>query len=483
MDFLDPKRKKAHQVRLFIGYGLMAILLFFSTATVVLLTRGYYVDRATGDIYRNGLIVVDSHPTSGNVFVNGDLSGSTVRKLVLPEGDYLIEIKRDGYRTWQRNISLEGSVIEQLIYPFLFPETLVSETIASYSDKTALITQSPDRRWLVIEQTNRFGGFDVIDLGNKEYRKTTITLPSDTVTPSKGLHSYELVEWSTNNKDVLVKHSWDNGSEYIVLDINNPLASLNVSKLFTQFSSFEVSLWDKKPNQFYLYNPETKRLVRAKSSDKSATVILAGVEAFKPYKDDIVVYVNDEQEVRILNRDDNVLVREILKHKSYLLDYAEFNKKAYLVVGSGAETKSYIFVDPLKEIKRQPELLPAPFRLLIVKTPKYVSFSNNARFIMVQGGTEFAVFDGETNRLARYDLGVDIAVDERAYWMDGHRLTLVSNNKTNVFDYNGLNLQTLGDSDILTKTFFDRDYEAMFNVFTTGKTREIIKTDLLVKSN
>jgi hypothetical protein len=50
-----------------------------------------------------------------------------------------------------------------------------------------------------------------------------------------------------------------------------------------------------------------------------------------------------------------------------------------------------------------------------------------------------------------------------------------------VFDFNGLNLQTLTAADPSTRAYFDRDHEAMFTISTTDKTKQIIRTELLVK--
>jgi hypothetical protein len=66
MYYLDPKGKRAHTIRLFIGYFLMAIVLAISTLLVVLITNGYDVDRKTGGVIQNGLIVVGSNPIAGN---------------------------------------------------------------------------------------------------------------------------------------------------------------------------------------------------------------------------------------------------------------------------------------------------------------------------------------------------------------------------------------------------------------------------------
>jgi hypothetical protein len=62
MDFLDPKRKKSHHKRLFIGYLLMAVAVAMGTLILLFSAFGYGVDRKTGDVIQNGTVFVDSQP-------------------------------------------------------------------------------------------------------------------------------------------------------------------------------------------------------------------------------------------------------------------------------------------------------------------------------------------------------------------------------------------------------------------------------------
>jgi hypothetical protein len=48
--------------------------------------------------------------------------------------------------------------------------------------------------------------------------------------------------------------------------------------------------------------------------------------------------------------------------------------------------------------------------------------------------------------------------------MDGHRMLMVLNDKTVVFDFDGTNQQTLAPSLPGFIPFFDRSYEALYNI-------------------
>ena len=481
MDFLDAKSRKAHRVRLFVGYALMAVALGISTLLIVLLASGYDVDRSTGNVIQNGLAIVDSHPVSADIYANGQLKGKTNQHLLLPEGSYSIELKAAGYRPWEHKVTLEGSSIEQLVYPVLFPEKLVTNSLKTYETAPAMVSESADRRWLVLQLNNKFGSFELVDLADIKHSRTELSLPADTLTPAPGEHSFKEVEWASDNTNLLIEHNWPTGTEYILLNRSNSLQSLNITKLFPAQTGFKITLRDKKADQFYLYNPATHSLMSGLAGTKTVTALLAHAVQFKTYKDSTILYVNENKEVHLAQKDKDYLIRTLPEATKYMLEYAEFNNKVYLVVGSQADGRTYVYEDPLKSLTRVPARSPQPLRVLIVDKPEYVSFSAIARFVAVQSGSKFVVFDAETGRQFRYDKSVSLATGQRAVWMDGHRLSLVSNEKIMVFDFDGTNAQTLNAALPLTQAYFNRDYDAMFTLANNNGKTDLTRTELKIK--
>ncbi len=62
MDFLDPRKKRAYKIRLYIGYFLMAVALSIGTLILLFEAYGYDVNHKTGEVIQNGLVFVDSRP-------------------------------------------------------------------------------------------------------------------------------------------------------------------------------------------------------------------------------------------------------------------------------------------------------------------------------------------------------------------------------------------------------------------------------------
>ena len=125
MDFLDPVKKRALRNRLIAGYFLIGTAILLVTLILVFQSYGYDLDRKTGSIIQNGLLFVSSEPVPSDIYLNGkQVKSNSDARLVLPSDVYKLELKHDGYRTWQRTISLAGASIDRVVYPFLFPTKL-----------------------------------------------------------------------------------------------------------------------------------------------------------------------------------------------------------------------------------------------------------------------------------------------------------------------------------------------------------------------
>lgn len=487
MDFLDPAKKRAHIRRLYIGYALMAVVIGISAGILMLESRGFTVDRSTGEVIQNGLVFVAAHPEPADIYINGKLHRSqTESRLVLPEGHYSFELKRAGYRPWKHDVQLEGGKIERLVYPFLFPENLISKDAQLYANAPAFASQSPDRRWLLVLQPGSMTNFDLFDLGNERLPSKPVVLPAGIMTASEQPQSLTPTEWSTNNRHVLVKHTFGDQFEFIMIDREAPGNSFNVNRLFN-ISPTEVALRDKRHDRLYVLDANGT-LQTADVRSRALAPLLQRVLAFKPHGGEQVLYVTDRAaspgkvNANILDGNRSYTIKDLVAGGPYLIDMARFDNRWYVAVGSAKEGKTYVYRDPLDPLRRQIYQHLVPTAILRAKNPTNVSFSFNARFVALQGGTEMSIYDAEMDRRFDYDMNVPIAPGSTAKWIDGHRLSILSEGKIVIFDFDGLNQQTLNASAYLP--FFDRDYLALHTIApsATAKGRYALqRTDMKVK--
>lgn len=488
MDFLDPKKKRHHLIRLYIGYVLIGLIIAMGSIILLLQSYGYGVDRKTGQIIQNGLVFVAAQPEQADIYLNNKLVKSRdTARLVLPEGSYTLELKRDGYRSWKRSFNLLGGSLERFVYPFLFPEKLEPVEQQRYATPPGFATQSPDRRWLLVQQPGQLVAFDVFDANDPKKAVVPLTLPASLFTASDK-HTTKLVEWSTDNRHVLVEHIFTTGHEFVVIDREAPAESVNINKSFNRTPT-QVAMRDKRFDRLYLYDQTAQRLDFATLKDGAIKPVQSGVLAFKSHSEDMLVFATTQNaemgkaNIMVQDGQGTYRLREVTADAKYLLDIASFDGRWYIVAGAPTEHKVYVYKDPLPVLKHQTNVPLVPATVLRVNTvPTDVSFSANARFVAVQGGQDFAVYDAEADRTYRYHQDLAFAPDDHARWMDGHRLYAVIGGKLTVFDYDGINQQTLTPNLPGMLPFFDRDYKLLYNIApSSGTAAALTRTPLKIQ--
>lgn len=178
MDFFDPQKQKRHNLRLSIGYVVIGTVLLLATTVLLHLANGYGLDRQ-GRVIQNGLVFVSTHPSGADVYLNDKRhKDRTNTRLNVPAGQYVLELKREGYRDWKRALNVEGGKLQRFDYPFLFPVDLQTEVAKQYESAPLLSTQSIDRRWLLVA-AGEPNTFDLYDLNAKEPEARQVAVSGD----------------------------------------------------------------------------------------------------------------------------------------------------------------------------------------------------------------------------------------------------------------------------------------------------------------
>ncbi len=475
MDFLDPQKQRAHTYRLLIGYVLVGIALILTTIILLYQAYGFGIDK-NGQIIQNGLVFVSSTPNPAKIYINGEkYKDDTNVRIPLPAGQYTFELQRDGYEHWKRAITVEGGSVDRFDYPFLVPTKLQPTTYKEYTAKPRLVTESPDRRWLVTQSGDSFIRFTIFDLNKKEDATgTEIVLPDAvaSATQSGTTGGWDLVQWSSDNQHVVLKHSFQKdgqtASEYILLDRENPAQSLNLTTAWGM-NPASIQLQDRAYDKYYLFDEVNHKLMTATIKAPQPKLYLDHVLSYKSYGDDIMLYATDENvakgkvAVRWHQGTDEHLIRTFDAGSQYLLDLTRYDGDWYVVAGSSAEGKAYVYRNPVDMLKTQDITVPVH----VLKAPNFnhLEFSDNARFIMIEKDTTFAIYDAEYDKGYTYTAKQPLdAPQQYASWMDGHRILYTSGGKAVIFDFDSINQRTLVANDAAALPLFDRDYEYMYTL-------------------
>ncbi len=450
MDFLDPARQARHRVILWIGYVLIAAGIVIATLVLLYQAYGFGIGK-NGTVIQSGLVFLSSQPDPANIYLNGKLNNSqTNARVSLPAGIYHVQLTRDGYRNWQRTIEVEGGDVQHFDYPFLIPKKLTSKKIQSYAASPPLATQSPDRRWLLIQKPGSMIDFNLYDLKNPDKPAESLRLPdnllSKAATPGE---NWQLEEWADDNKHVVLQHNYDGKSEFILIDRTDLAKSQNIDKVLSA-NPTKLTLLNKKYDQYYLYDAKTLALQKATLTAPAAVTVLEHVLAYQSYASDTLLYATDSGApagkvlVRLKIGDRVYPERTFPAGGTYLLDLTKYSGTLYVAAGASNLDRTYIYKDPVGQLKKLPDHALVPTQVLHVPQPSFVSFSNSAQFIMAENGNQFGVYDIENKKGYSYVTQQPIdAPQQHAAWMDGNRLTYVTGGQLIMFDYDDTNQQIM----------------------------------------
>ncbi len=71
MDFLDPKKKRANTIRLYLGYLLVGIAIAIGSYIIYYQSYGYGYNTKTREVIQNGLVFVSARPEAADIYLNG----------------------------------------------------------------------------------------------------------------------------------------------------------------------------------------------------------------------------------------------------------------------------------------------------------------------------------------------------------------------------------------------------------------------------
>lgn len=471
MDFLDPTRKKAHRRRLLAGYLLVAVAVAMGTLILLFSAYGWDVNRKTGDVIQNGTVFVDSQPGGSLITLNGEEQRNrTASRLVMPGSrQYTIKLSQDGYRDWERTFSLEGGKIERIVYPVQLPNKLKTVETQLYATAPELASQSPDRRWLLVQQPAQTYVFDLFDLNNPTAAASTIIIPRSILTEADKPATVRIVEWANDNRRVIIERTHDGKLEFLMIDINAIASSVNINTTLT-VAPTSVTLRDKKADQLYIFDAIGGILRVGDLKNRTVSgAILTNVLAYKSYGTDIIMYAtrvgaaDGKMNVRIRENDKaTYLLKSIPVSTIYMLDVAESDGTPYYVIGSAVNDATFVYRDPLPTLKGQNRSSLLVSAVLRLTAPKFVQFSANMQFISVQSGNKLVVYDTVGDRQFKLSLKHDILETTKLKWMDGFRFSFADIEQGYMIDFDGSNEQPVVPTLATAELYYAPNYETVF---------------------
>lgn len=488
MDFLDPKKQRKNTITLYLGYLLIGIAIVFSTIVLIYQANGFEVDKK-GKLVQNGLVFYSSQPNPASIYIDGvKQPQQTNSRLSIAAGQYKVRLSRDGYLDWQHALSVQGGDVQHYDYPFMIPKTLAPKAYGTaYATAPSVMTQSRDKRWLVVQPNADTPTFEVYDLKNPTAAPTPIIIPTE-VAPT-GTASWKALQWADDNQHILLSRTEGANVTYLLLDRADAQQSKNLTTALSLPAGAILSLNNNKHDQYYLHNPATGELSTISLAAPLPTVVAKNVQAFKSYGNSTILYATTTDApagkiaVNMLAGGRTFFLRNLTAGGTYLLDMAGYSGTPYVVIGGSADNSVYVYKDPEAQLRGGAKLAVA-MRALRVPNPQFLAFSPTAQYIMVQGGASVAVYDIYQQRLHIYKEAAPLdAPQTHANWMDGNRLVYVSDGKLQMHDFDQTNAHALSAALPEYLPAFSPDYKYVYTLAPATGGTQLLQTPLLIPAD
>ena len=137
--------------------------------------------------------------------------------------------------------------------------------------------------------------FVVYDTGkeNIEDPINSFSFNDGSIFSSDNIKKVKVVEWSSDNRHVLVKHTFQKKDEYLLIDIEDESKTINLNRTIKGFDNVKkLALFDKQPNELFVLNSKND-LIRIRVSDGRKTAVEKDVIDYKSYSTDRVVFIKN----------------------------------------------------------------------------------------------------------------------------------------------------------------------------------------------
>jgi len=227
-------------------FFLVFILIPLITFFVIQLAKGYRLDLQKKKFTPQGILVATSVPDGASVFINSELKTATNNTISLPPGDYKVEIKKDGFFSWTKNLKIEKELVTKT-ETFLFPKAPELRPLTFLGAQTPLL--SPDGTKVIysvpLEEPEKAGLWllDLVEFPLGIIPKSPRQIVRSTLVRD---FSQASISWSPDSRQILVSLRGQN----FLLDPTQFTPNQNLINISWNLKSISQSWQKEKERQF-----------------------------------------------------------------------------------------------------------------------------------------------------------------------------------------------------------------------------------------
>ncbi len=466
MDF--DEKKKRQLIRVIIAEIGMVLSVIAIVVVSTMAAMGFMIS-GNGGIEQSGLMQLHSLPTGASVKIDGNaIFPRTNLSRTLSSGTHHLEIYREGYDNWQKDIKVMPGVLLRIYYPRLFLQNRTVEAVQNLAEKDELEFYSvSDNRNFILYAKKDASEWQLLDVRGDEIKSTPLDLSGilpgmveekadrkkageNTIEQHKFdfLGEIKEIRWTSSEECVLVSVKYEDKIEWILVKLKDIANSVNISRTFGLGEDVKLAMIDNTGNQIYAL--ERRQLRRINVGDGvMSRVLLDNVIDFANYGSSVVYLTgNDENKERAIgtyrdNEKGGVEIADVEDGVAVSLAISTYYGDDYVIWMENNKMIYYVgklpgYTDTLGE---QTDLKRAEDEIKLSATPEALTLSPGNQYVVARKDKKMMVIDLETGELYEYDSSV-----AGLRWFDASMMYAIVDDKIMVWDFDGTNKRDLAKS-------------------------------------
>jgi hypothetical protein len=408
--YRQPSKRK-ELIKLTAVYAGMTILVAVIVTLIVFFVLGFRFDSGKGRVEQYAFLQFSSVPSGATVKIDGTTLGSkTPNKSSVPAGKHEVIMSRDGYETWGKNISVKAGAMMWLNYALLIPKNLTVEPVANY-ESIYLSLASPEGHSMLIEGRSDTPTFDLVDLSSDTIKSTKLIIPSNLYSEPATVgvsHIFSIEKWDDSGRYVLVKHTYNDKVEWLVMDTQDIASTKNITRLFDVTIS-NIYFAGNGGNSLYALDSKDIRKLDL-SAETISKPLVNNVTSFDVYNESNIIIYNgndisgaNKRVVGLYREGDSkpYIIRTITGSADvpFYIATAHYFNEDYVAVAEGKKVDilSGSYPGTTSDSANSLKVITS---FTSQEDIRNLSFSPSGEYVFIQSGAYFASYDLEYQTLS-----------------------------------------------------------------------------------
>jgi hypothetical protein len=449
-----PSKKQLLLQRVIVSAISVLAVLIIATGTILFIL-GYRLDSDKGRLEQGALIQFDSTPAAADIAIDSEPTGTrTATKRSVIAGVHSFVVTKDGYESWAKSLTLKAGTLTWLDYIRLVPKDRTTETIASYASVVGE-KASPDLKTLIVQEKSATPSFQLVDLTAQDVKTSTLSLPSSLYSDASNgdaKHSFIFDHWDNSGRFILLKHSYDDKTEWIVVNTQNVRESVNLTRLLS-ISVTSLRFAGTSGNLLYgLLSDGTVRKLDLAAGTISRALI-SDVKNFDLFETNILTYTGTDPEkntrqVAGVYRDGDdaphILRRVDSMNTPLRIDATRYYNDNYIAISEGLKVTILQGTYPTSS-SEDVSSMPVHGEFSASANVERLIFSEDGEYLVAQSGLNFISYEVEHQRTTNASVPVagDDALSPTLHWLDEAHLWLDYGGSLVIREFDGTNSHTI----------------------------------------